>query len=385
MNFENITVRKNKTILNSPNSSFESTNSDYLSKSLPQLSSSLSYEEFERLKEEIEQLRMQLNTANNERDNLIMENNTLKKQTAEQQNTITNLKKICSETQSSTKKNSTIKKQRCKVKNLNIVHRKKLDMSFIDLETKSSEGNTTEFATRNMSKNGSSQVHKLNFKKCDQYKTDGAILNLHEENKVINNQQPFKPIDNKTKSQLIIFGGQQFTGLATLLIQSRNNNQYKDYQVFSTTKPYATTEEILKSIYKLNDCEDNYLIICIGENDTNPNKIIIELVSMLKYLKKTKILVFNVLQNRKKAKIEYTTIPKKGTIPFYFKSCKNVHSGDNCQEVNSTTAFLNKMEIVNTETHKKGTIPYYFKKSIPCLNRQPDPQLPLQAKTCFRP
>lgn len=113
MDIENVTLRRNKTIINSPNSSFESTISEYSSKSLPQsLSTGLNYQDFERLNEEIEQLKIQLNTANNEIDNLVMENSTLKKQTLEQKNTIEQLKNLCSGPTSSTKKHSTAKKKK---------------------------------------------------------------------------------------------------------------------------------------------------------------------------------------------------------------------------------------------------------------------------------
>lgn len=455
MEFENITLRRNKTIINSPNSSFDSTISEYSSKSLPQsLATGLTYEEFERLKEEIEQLKMQLRTANNEIDNLIMENSTLKKQTLEQQNSIAQLKNLCSgSTNSTIKRSTTLKKRNCKVQNLaNITYKKKLDTSFIDLETKSFKVNSTDGAVCNMSKTTiTPQEYDPCLKKCVQYKSDGAVLNQHEENKVNTNQ--ILPKTN-TKSQLFIFGGQQLSGLATLLIQSRQNSKYENYQIFSTTKPYATTEEILKPIYKLEDSKDNYLIICIGENDTNPNRIIIELVTMLKSFKKTNIIVFKVLQNRylnesmlnnnlnimcnnfkncsfinlecnypynktkhyylldackiinlkidshyydekflcyknmllrNKVETECSTIPKKGSIPYYFKSIKNIHSGDNYHEVKKNSTSLGKLEMIHNETHKKGTIPYYFKKITPCLTRQSDTQLTSQGKNCFRP
>ncbi|KAH9641790.1 hypothetical protein HF086_003916 [Spodoptera exigua] len=128
MDFENITLRRNKTVFTmneSLGSSFESTNSDYRARSLPDLST-VCNEEIEKLTQEIEQLKLKLMTANNEIDNLILENSTLKKYNKEQENTISQLKNLCSSPTTSSKKNSTTKKRGMRVHNMTTFTKQKL-------------------------------------------------------------------------------------------------------------------------------------------------------------------------------------------------------------------------------------------------------------------
>ncbi|KAH9634542.1 hypothetical protein HF086_016630 [Spodoptera exigua] len=117
MEFQNITLRKNKTTANeSLNLSFLSTTSDYLAKSLPDLSTGhLFNEDIERYKEEIGKLKEQLEIAHLEIENLTIVNNNLQRLFCEQKQKNEQLKQICTNSPSTLKKTNSISKQKaCK-------------------------------------------------------------------------------------------------------------------------------------------------------------------------------------------------------------------------------------------------------------------------------
>lgn len=285
-------MRRNRTAINSPTSSFDSANSEYHSKSLPQ-TISLNCEECEKLNGDIEQLRMQLNTANDEIDNLVMENATLKKQTIEQQNIIAKLKTLCSSQSSSTKKHSTLKKNKCMIQNLNIT-KKNLDKSLIELETKKCKEIIKDGTARSTSENSSSLDLNCNLKQYDLCTTDGAVADttntkLSEGPTTITNEVEI--IQMKNQRGNVIKEKQRKRKLCVL----SNCNNYRPVEIIEDTfseqfeychyvSPNGKMKEILTNITnKIQDFNmDDYCIVMIGEKDFNDNEDSIELVRLIR-------------------------------------------------------------------------------------------------------
>ncbi|KAH9629228.1 hypothetical protein HF086_008310 [Spodoptera exigua] len=286
-----------------------------------------------------------------------------------------------------------------------------LNQSNIDLEPPKCDNNTADGAELNRGQNHDIVNLHNNRKKYNTVATDGAVSSLDNDridgavqNPSYNNlyypnsnkrkqntrdeksqQTASLTMKNEVKPELHILGGQQFAGLASQLIHSRANSNYEKYRISSTIKSQASSEEILKSSCELTDSSDNYIIVCVGENDTNPNKIVIELVSLLKNMQKTNVVVFNVLHNK-----YLNTNMINNSIQLICKNFKNcsfvkVDSYNSnkyyyfmelCRKINYvidskfySRVFLtgrNKFVNNNDKTEyktvpRRGTIPYYFK------------------------
>lgn len=179
-------------------------------------------------------------------------------------------------------------------------------------------------------------------------------------------------------------GGQQCTGLASQLIQSRKESNYLKYNISSITKPGAGAEEVLKPSYKLKDSQDNCLIACVRENNTNPNKIIIELSAMLKCFQYTQIIVLKVLHNESLNEYMLNTTLKNicknftnctfvdiNPYNYYYKNKFNYFSYV-CKQINYVIdsnyydRYFLRYKSTNVQPRllqsnpKKGTIPFYF-------------------------
>ncbi|WP_337241651.1 hypothetical protein, partial [Proteus faecis] len=76
------------------------------------------------------------------------------------------------------------------------------------------------------------------------------------------------------QNHIQIIGTQQLVGLAAELIKSRFKTPYEKYSVSAFTKPQALSEEISKACDNLKLKDNDKLVICLGENDNNPVKII---------------------------------------------------------------------------------------------------------------
>lgn len=368
---ENITIRKKakgksaNTSLSSLNISFTSTHSDYLSNSLPDLSTRFGlYDEIENLKAEIEHLKIKLQSANAEIDNLNTENLSLIQKTLDQDNIILKLKQICSHAESS-KKNRSVKKVYSKKfikqdkENLNI------SCTELGLQSENPLENPIEIcATQDISPTiKSSLVNKTQDK----------------------NETLQKPLN---KNPLItIIGGQQCVGLAAQLKKFRRNTMYENYRIQATTKPNATTEEILKSCDTIEDNAGNFIIISVGENDKNPYDIITSLVLTLKSVISSNVILLNVIKNKYLNEFMINNILKNISnkfknctflnIPLSTKLSQKNYLNNLCNRINLTidtffyyTKYLgfyknkkivvNKKQISSVSMPKKGTIPYYF-------------------------
>lgn len=430
----NITIRRKKPVLNdSLNDSFQSTLSadDYLTKTLPDLSTRI--EPTEILHDEIQDLKQKLEQARNKIEVLLRENSTLKSQTVEQQNTIAQLQIIHpTSTPKKAKQPSATSQREGKVSHHNksfenVNERPKLNVSSngphlevnakMDLLRQKPLDGVSEI--RSMPVNDSATQDSSHKKHLDGATVSRNIKSISQcEPKEGSTGPSF--LDQKPKVQIL--GGQQCSDLASALIHSRNNTNYQKLRITSTIKPHATTEEILSSHYELCDNQNNFLILCVGESDKNPNNIIIQLASILKCIKKTNVIVLSIFNNSYLNETLLNHLLKN--ISQNFKNCTFLELGrhyyskkrylfNTCKEINCIIdtnyynhTFLSYKEPVRvstvtntfkepivTNTYKepvvinsvtkntqkaipvKGTIPYYFSKIN--MNNSPN-------KTFFR-
>lgn len=220
---------------------------------------------------------------------------------------------------------------------------------------------------------------------------------------------------NEQSQRIVIIGDQTARNMATSLSQIRSNYKNpKKYSISGRVYPNASIEHAIQhSKIMLEELqEDDWLVLCLGSNDSNPIKIGVELSSLLKRQNKTKILVTSVIENphlnvkslnshiqtvlkcftnvnyldlsynclypyrrvnniidtidykkyflynsknnNGKPKpdcrsLETNVTAKPGTIPYYFGSLRN-----------HKTANEGKISIARKVKPSKGTIPYYF-------------------------
>ncbi|KAF9416048.1 hypothetical protein HW555_006460 [Spodoptera exigua] len=87
----------------------------------------------------------------------------------------------------------------------------------------------------------------------------------------------------KTKNvrKIYVLGGQRCIGLGEKLARTRINTKYEEYKVSSLIKPWAPSAEILNGCQNIEDLPENYMILSIGESDTNPTKITLYIAALL--------------------------------------------------------------------------------------------------------
>lgn len=261
---EFVTFRKHSRQINnsfSDEESFLSSKSENVrAKSLPDLSTRCE-ESMEELKEEINTLKKQLETTCEEINKLILENNNLKTKIIHLEHNM----KIFNRATSSPLNN---------VKNFN--------MSTIKKPPRRISRNLFIPEIKTMNSSTPSEANNLDT-------TNPCNITTNEDR---------SGFDNPLKKKLFILGGQQCVGLSSKLTNSRYNNRFEHYDIFSFTKPSAKTEEILKYCYTINESKTNYFILCVGENDTNVSNIFLELAAVLKLHKNSKFIILSVNQNK---------------------------------------------------------------------------------------
>lgn len=193
--------------------------------------------------------------------------------------------------------------------------------------------------------------------------------------------------DTKPKPQILILGGQQFTGLASELIHSRYNTCYQNYDIVAVTKPHALSKEVLKSCCNIEDSASNYIILCVGENDCNPYELITHLASTLQSIKKMNVIVMNILHNRfinekllnnliynicfNFPNCQFINFPmslKYNKKNYLLECCKKINFILDMQYYKKRFLTFKNIKCKKSASHmkrdlnvaKKGTIPYYF-------------------------
>lgn len=310
---------------------------------------------------------------------MILENSKLKQRSLEQTRQISQLQDICNGSPSYTKATSSLKK--CKRrKRFSLVQELKVDYSSNDLGLQLGEDD--EIGVDGVTSDDS------NVRRTSQ-NTHPTTSSLNQNSKQTEEEMCGNITDNfnRDRPQIFIAGGKQVSGLASKLIQSRVDTKYeRKYFVSSIVKPNASSAEILKSCRQLQDSTENYLVLGIGEDDTNPNKLMYELVALLTSMQKTNIIILNVIRNKSLNECMLNSALKN--ICHNFDSCKylNIYPGFHnkkhylltvCREINlildsiyynkKNLNFSKKPKSQNDSTSKnglgaiKGTIPFYFK------------------------
>lgn len=290
----NITMRnKNKKIAASPEkthyipSSNESCSSDDEASSLPDLSTYNRSDEIEGLHRELTELRNKLKSAENEIDRLVLQNTALNNATKDKENKIDMLKKICNEKSEL----STGKKERKTSKKKRTRKRTKLNFT-LNTEDKEIDGITANETDDKDSDVQTSMHESTTAIDINDTQTD-IIL---EENKAKDKTQRIKRQKDNRKT-ILFFGSQQCKGLAKATSRNRENTPYEEHKVFSFIKPYAKSEDIVKTI-KCEQLQDgDTVVLCLGENETNPIKLITELSHSLKLCEGYNIIILGIYKS----------------------------------------------------------------------------------------
>ncbi|KAG7305038.1 hypothetical protein JYU34_010487 [Plutella xylostella] len=250
---ENVTMRRKKHIT-TPTESESSCQSfsDYDTTSLPDLSTYHCVAEMEELKQQISELKLQLQSANDEIERLTLENAELSSKTRGNDFRINTLKKICKENVTTTKKQGKkAKRQRIKKKKINFtLDAEELQTGQISSECDENESKVTNKIDRFTINQGNSS--DLSNKSPQSVKTSEAKENPR---------------------RIIIFGSQQCRGLAKATSINRTHSPNGNYQVSSFIKPNAQSEDIVNSMRTEDFGNQDTVVLCLGENDSNPTKL----------------------------------------------------------------------------------------------------------------
>lgn len=353
--------------LDSSTSSLQS-ESSWPNTSLPDLSS-LQNKEMENLLGELSNLKLKLHAAEQEIDNLILEKSVLQKTIANQNRKITSLLNVCSSSalNQSLTKSSNKKKKKKKTKN----SFEKSTMIPIDVTIATNNSSMCKEEPENV-------LERMSDDYKDKQTDSGKYSN----------------------STIYILGGQQCSGMASILRHSRINTQFQEYRITSTIKPNAPCEEVLRTAETMNADKNDIIIVNIGENDKNPTKLCAELSFFLKSHYKPTVIVIGVKNNAYlNEKILNATLKMYCNI---FDNCKFLDISDiNQFDINFKLKMCNKLNIIidtiyydkkflgynklvvrtrnaplqpppiKSKTHKVGTIPYYFEqKSKMCQSHK---------------
>lgn len=101
-----------------------------------------------------------------------------------------------------------------------------------------------------------------------------------------------------TTKRIWIFSTQQCSGLASALFNSRKYTTYEKYSIYAQIKSNASTEEVLRECCNAKFEKDDKIVLCVGENDSNPIKIVSELSHCLKIVKDVPIIVLGIVENK---------------------------------------------------------------------------------------
>lgn len=267
------------------------------------------------LKAQVDELRLQVDAANSQIDELLLENSGLKKALKDANTRNELLKKISLDPTSS-------KKLRKKIT------AKNKDITPETLSCPPSESNSPKVHETPKSSTRSHKRRTLIFNEtsADDQKISSianelppkpyATINCKDNNiRQDSNSSPMNG-NNSTNpdvlevttattngdppngNKILLFGTQQCVGMASVLLEQRESSRYHKYSIMASTKPNATTEEVLKECYKVTVGDSDKIILCVGENDHNPKKIVSDLSVILNKFKSCVVIVLNVNTNR---------------------------------------------------------------------------------------
>lgn len=238
--------------------------------SLPDLSTRhFNKDELQELRDEINALEVQLDSAHTEIESLIMENNKLIKAISELEKKTGLLKSICGNAS-----------ERKSLSNHKSKSQKKLKPRRLQLTTDATSTPKNHLNVTKYSPDSEKPQDEPNQNVC------------HSQESIKSNKKDRKSVNQNKK--IFIFGGQQCSGLASALLNSRLDTNFEKYEIVSFIKPNAKCTEILQSNVIDNIREDDKIVICVGEHDTNPTQLTIELSYFIKRFCKSAIFVISV-------------------------------------------------------------------------------------------
>lgn len=285
LSYVTMRTQKKRTPNDSIDNSFISTMSDLRARSLPDLSTDYNEEQ----KELVETLKTQLVSAHTEIEELLLKNSLLVKENEEKQKTINNLTKICSGSASI----GSSRRERKSATKMYQKSNRPINSSAFDLGLPDEILNNNEKKKINIMA-GSPQEGASCCKLLGIGKPTFQSTSCSKEGTAITNSV-VKPI----KPKIFIVGSQQCSDLASHLILHRQHTQYEEYDVTAYTRPLATADHILKDLDNFNiQPERDQVIIGVGENDTNPTKLMFELAAVLKRLEKFNVFILGVNHSR---------------------------------------------------------------------------------------
>ncbi|CAB3236663.1 unnamed protein product [Arctia plantaginis] len=272
---DNVTLR-NKCVQRSVSQqsieSIDSLSTPQSAKSMLDLSTHFKNEEFKVLTDTINKLKAQLMSAHAEIDVLTLENNSLQQKLQEERRKVTQYKNMYV-TSLSVKKNNTasnIKHKKNSLNRNNLSSRKlDLDIDFLTPQRPSLQQSDLD-TNMEFIHSGEAQIDKP------------FILSSKEiQNKTLKSQVKKQVNENigshsKTSTlkygQIILLSDNQGAGIAQKLIRYQHKLILNKYKIFSITKPFATTENVLSSCNVLSQklTKRDSVIIMSGSNDSNP-------------------------------------------------------------------------------------------------------------------
>lgn len=346
----------------------------------------------EMLKEKNASLQSELLSAEEEIQNLLSEKYALSDKISKLEFTIKNFSSICtsnkitSSQKKSKRKRTTLQKKVLdfghdeEEDNINLSYRD-LNISSVDSEKKNhQDGKVEQTVELTIQSDSSQSCPKPSPKKIAK--------------KPIDSSKPY--IDSMTTGKisdctnnLWIFGTQKCSGLAAALIQARKNTKYEKYRVQNHVEPFAPSRRLLSKCRQLSLKGHDKIILCIGENDSNPIEMLNELRKLITLHLNFNIIILSVESN------EYINVNKLNyeidLLCKEFENCKFVkmtyryNLNEMCKRLNIEIDFFDyhrkyldvkqiKKIIIRKSSNliqpKKGTIPFYFRKK--CVDENDD-------------
>lgn len=234
-------------------------------------------EEIQALKSIISTLQEELMIAHSQVDELILENNTLKKKVTESEVKIDNLKTVC----------GSIKKKKILNKSQNS----------IELNFGTPKTDRIEIANQSFRNEGERRIHTLSSESTKQNST----LETPPCKEVPSNNMCDlnKPLESGEKHKIIILGNEHISGLASTLIKSRNGKWNDNYMPSSTVMSNATSSQIVEySCNIINNLTSNDIVILsFGSSDKNPQELQSNVCILLSKLTHVKVYIIPILHN----------------------------------------------------------------------------------------
>ncbi|CAG9790267.1 unnamed protein product [Diatraea saccharalis] len=304
---------------------YEDTSTETMSKSVDY--SAIKICDIQDMKDEIYELKTNLLSTQTELENTIIENNEFKREINKLNKEIETLKNIC-RTPIAKKKGGTSgiksahtftpltgqmpRRISCSIINTNdsgendcdliIRLQKKIDESERNLKKAKDDVIKLEIQIKQLEKNLAQEDKKHT--KYPETSMNTIEIDKHQ----------------SIKKNIFIVGTQQCAGLAVELKKTRYNKIHEDYQISAFIKPFAPTEEILKTCTNLETNINDKVIICVGENDSDSIVSISELYNVLKSLQRTTIIVMSILDSK-----HLNTKLYNKQLQIIYKKFKNCH------------------------------------------------------------